>query len=407
MARNVYTVKQGNSYIKNMFTQDFMLNRIYVKGEVSNLKYHTSGHIYFSLKDESGTIACVMFAGSRSVLSFHMEEGQQVVVLGAVSVYERDGKYQLYAREIILDGAGLLYERFEALKKELEEMGMFAAEYKQPVPRYARTIGVVTAPTGAAIRDIINVAKRRNPFVQILLYPALVQGDGAVSSIVKGIHMLEEKQVDVMIVGRGGGSIEDLWAFNEEAVARAIFDCRVPVISAVGHETDFTICDFVADLRAPTPSAAAELVVPDAQKLISDLEYLTSYVNSLMRCRLNDYRKILDSLLEREVLKSPKKLVSNRGLAVEALANALKLKFGEVISKNKEKFLLSVGKLDALSPLKLMSSGYCVAFDKENSVINCVEQVAENDKICVAVFDGKFDCIVKNVTSGGAFYGKR
>ena len=204
--KNVYTVKQVNSYIKNMFTQDFMLNRIYVKGEVSNLKYHTSGHIYFSLKDESGTIACVMFAGSRSGLSFHMEEGQQVVVLGSVSVYERDGKYQLYAREIILDGAGLLYERFEALKKELEEMGMFAAEYKQPVPRYARTIGVVTAPTGAAIRDIINVAKRRNPFVQILLYPALVQGDGAVSSIVKGIRMLEEKQVDIMIVGRVGGN---------------------------------------------------------------------------------------------------------------------------------------------------------------------------------------------------------
>ena len=204
--KNVYTVKQVNSYIKNMFTQDFMLNRIYVKGLRTSrrLSYHTSGHIYFSLKDESGTIACVMFAGSRSGLSFHMEEGQQVVVLGAVSVYERDGKYQLYAREIILDGAGLLYERFEALKKELEEMGMFAAEYKQPVPRYARTIGVVTAPTGAAIRDIINVAKRRNPFVQILLYPALVQGDGAVSSIVKGIRMLEEKQVDVMIVGRGG-----------------------------------------------------------------------------------------------------------------------------------------------------------------------------------------------------------
>ena len=269
--KNVYTVKQVNSYIKNMFTQDFMLNRIYVKGEVSNLKYHTSGHIYFSLKDESGTIACVMFAGSRSGLSFHMEEGQQVVVLGAVSVYERDGKYQLYAREIILDGAGLLYERFEALKKELEEMGMFAAEYKQPIPRYARTIGVVTAPTGAAIRDIINVAKRRNPFVQILLYPALVQGDGAVSSIVKGIHMLEEKQVDVMIVGRGGGSIEDLWAFNEEIVARAIFECRTPVISAVGHETDTTIADYVADLRAPTPSAAAELAVVDYRQLVESV----------------------------------------------------------------------------------------------------------------------------------------
>ena len=200
MARNVYTVKQVNSYIKNMFTQDFMLNRIYVKGEVSNCKYHTSGHIYFSLKDESGTIACVMFAGQRGGLSFHMREGQQIIVLGSVNVYERTGSYQLYAQEIRLDGEGTLYEKYQMLKQELEEMGMFAAEYKQPIPRYARTIGVVTAPTGAAIRDIINVAKRRNPFVQILLYPALVQGDGAVSSIVKGIHMLEEKQVDVCLL---------------------------------------------------------------------------------------------------------------------------------------------------------------------------------------------------------------
>ena len=219
--RNVYTVKQVNAYIKNMFTQDFMLNRIYIKGEVSNCKYHTSGHLYFSLKDESGTIACVM----------------QVIVLGSVSVYERDGRYQVYAKEIVLDGAGLLYEKFVKLKKELEEMGMFAPEYKKPIPKYVRTVGVVTAPTGAAVRDIINITRRRNPYVQILLYPALVQGDGASESVVRGIRALEEAKVDVMIVGRGGGSIEDLWAFNEEKVARAVFECSVPVISAVGHET--------------------------------------------------------------------------------------------------------------------------------------------------------------------------
>ena len=204
--KNVYTVRQVNSYIKNMFAQDFMLNRIYVKGEVSNLKYHTSGHIYFSLKDESGTIACVMFAGSRSGLSFRMEEGQQIIVLGVVDVYARDGKYQLYARKIVRDGVGLLYERFELLKKELQEMGMFAPEYKQKIPKYIRRLGVVTAPTGAAVRDIINITKRRNPFVQIILYPALVQGEGAAESIVKGIHALEAEKVDVMIVGRGGGS---------------------------------------------------------------------------------------------------------------------------------------------------------------------------------------------------------
>ena len=261
--KNVYTVKQVNAYIKNMFTQDFMLNRIWVKGEVSNCKYHTSGHIYFSLKDESGTIACVMFAGSRQGLSFRLEEGQQVIVFGSVSVYERSGQYQLYAREIVRDGLGALYERFEALKNELAEMGMFAPEYKQPIPRYIRTLGVVTAPTGAAVRDIINIAARRNPFVQIILYPAQVQGEGASDSIVRGIRMLEQKKPDVIIIGRGGGSIEDLWAFNEENVARAVFECSVPVISAVGHETDTTISDYVADLRAPTPSAAAELAVYD------------------------------------------------------------------------------------------------------------------------------------------------
>ena len=274
MARNVYTVKQVNSYIKNMFTQDFMLNRIYVKGEVSNCKYHTSGHIYFSLKDESGTIACVMFAGQRGGLSFHMREGQQIIVLGSVNVYERTGSYQLYAQEIRLDGEGTLYEKYQMLKQELEEMGMFAPEYKKAIPRYAKRIGVVTAPTGAAVRDIMNISARRNPYVQLLLYPAQVQGEGAKESIVRGIRMLETKNVDVIIVGRGGGSIEDLWAFNDECVARAIFDCQVPVISAVGHETDVTIADYVADLRAPTPSAAAELAVWDYRQLQG---YLDSY----------------------------------------------------------------------------------------------------------------------------------
>ena len=272
MAKNVYSVRQVNAYIKNMFVQDFMLNRIYVKGEVSNCKYHTSGHIYFSLKDESGAIACVMFAGERRTgLTFRMQEGQKVIVLGSVSVYERDGRYQLYAREILPDGEGDLYRRYEQLKRELEEMGMFSAEYKQPIPFYNRKIGIVTAPTGAAIRDIMNISRRRNPYVQLILYPALVQGEQAAESIVKGIQTLDAYGVDVMIVGRGGGSIEDLWAFNEEIVARAIFECRTPVISAVGHETDTTIADYVADLRAPTPSAAAELAVVDYRQLVESV----------------------------------------------------------------------------------------------------------------------------------------
>ena len=269
MNPRIYSVGQVNTYIKNMFSQDFMLNRISIKGEVSNCKYHTSGHIYFSLKDETGTLSCVMFAGQRKGLGFAMKNGDKVVAEGSVSVYERDGKYQLYARSITLEGAGLLYERYLALKKELEEMGMFSQEYKQPIPAYVKKVGIVTAPTGAAIQD--NIAGRRNPYVQLILYPALVQGEGAKESIVKGIETLDAWGVDVIIVGRGGGSIEDLWAFNEEEVARAIFHCQTPIISAVGHETDTTIADFVADLRAPTPSAAAELAVADVRQLLETL----------------------------------------------------------------------------------------------------------------------------------------
>ena len=260
---SVYSVSQVTAYIKNMFTQDFALNRISIRGEVSNCKYHTSGHIYFTLKDGGAQIAAVMFAGQRKGLSFTLAEGQQVTATGSVDVYERDGRYQLYVRKIERDGTGDLYARFERLKAELLEMGMFDACYKQPIPRFALRVGVVTASTGAAIRDIMNISARRNPYVQLVLCPAQVQGERAAASIVRGIETLDAMGLDVLIVGRGGGSIEDLWAFNEERVARAIFNCRTPVISAVGHETDVTIADYVADLRAPTPSAAAELAVFD------------------------------------------------------------------------------------------------------------------------------------------------
>lgn len=273
--RNIYSVAQVNSYIKNMFAQDFMLRQVSIKGEVSNCKYHTSGHIYFTIKDAGAAMNAIMFAGSRAAgLSFHMKEGDQVIVTGSVEVYEKTGTYQLYAKKIELDGEGNLYLKFEQLKHELEEMGMFAAEYKQPIPRYAGRIGVVTAPTGAAVQDIRNVSSRRNPYVQVILYPALVQGEGAANSIVKGIQTLDAMNLDVIIVGRGGGSIEDLWAFNEEIVARAIFDCRTPIISAVGHETDWTIADFVSDRRAPTPSAAAELAVSDYRQTLERLDNL-------------------------------------------------------------------------------------------------------------------------------------
>lgn len=387
--KNVYTVKQVNAYIKNMFIQDFMLNRIYVKGEVSNCKYHTSGHIYFSLKDESGTIACVMFAGSRSGLAFQLKEGQRVIALGSVNVYERDGKYQLYAKEIVLDGRGALYECFERLKKELEEMGMFAPEYKRPIPKYARTVGVVTAPTGAAVRDIINIAKRRNPYVQLLLYPALVQGDGAAESIVRGIRMLEKQKVDVLIVGRGGGSIEDLWAFNEEPVARAIFECTVPVISAVGHETDTTIADYAADLRAPTPSAAAELAVYDLRVV---MEHISSYRSDLRRAislKTERNRKMLEHVTLRLKLAHPRqKLNDSRQYGAE-LETRLRACMGERLTSDRHRLALCVEKMKGLSPLAKLSQGYAYVQTTEGENVRSIRQAETGAYLDIFVSDGE------------------
>ena len=392
--KNVYTVRQVNTYIKNIFTQDFMLNRIYVKGEVSNCKYHTSGHIYFSLKDESGTIACVMFAGHRSGLSFRLQEGQQVIVLGSVSVYERSGQYQLYAREIILDGAGALYEKFEALKKELAEMGMFAREYKQPVPKYIHTLGVVTAPTGAAVRDIINIAGRRNPYVQIILYPAQVQGEGAAESIVRGIRALEKKKVDVMIVGRGGGSIEDLWAFNEEPVARAIFECSVPVISAVGHETDTTIADFVADLRAPTPSAAAELAVYDHREA---RERIRTYQEAMLRqitLKISEKRSVLERLRMRLNYAHPRqKLNESRQYAAD-LETRLRLLMQNRLDREKHRLALCVEKMKGLSPLEKLSHGYSYIQNQNGENIRSIRQVSDGTALEIYVSDGRIRALV-------------
>ncbi|MBM6802446.1 exodeoxyribonuclease VII large subunit [Mediterraneibacter glycyrrhizinilyticus] len=392
--KNVYTVRQVNTYIKNMFTQDFMLNRIYVKGEVSNCKYHTSGHIYFSLKDESGTIACVMFAGHRSGLSFRLQEGQQVIVLGSVSVYERSGQYQLYAREIMLDGAGALYEKFEALKKELAEMGMFAREYKQPIPKYIHTLGVVTAPTGAAVRDIINIAGRRNPYVQIILYPAQVQGEGAAESIVRGIRALEKKKVDVMIVGRGGGSIEDLWAFNEEPVARAIFECSIPVISAVGHETDTTIADFVADLRAPTPSAAAELAVYDHREA---RERIRTYQEAMLRqvtLKISEKRSALERLRMRLNYAHPRqKLNESRQYAAD-LETRLRLLMQNRLDREKHRLALCVEKMKGLSPLEKLSHGYSYIQNQNGENIRSIRQVSDGTALEIYVSDGRIHALV-------------
>ena len=392
--KNVYTVRQVNSYIKNMFTQDFMLSRIYVKGEVSNCKYHTSGHIYFSLKDESGTIACVMFAGYRSGLSFRLQDGQQVIALGSVSIYERSGQYQLYVRDIILDGAGILYEKFEALKKELFEMGMFAPEYKQPIPKYIRTLGIVTAPTGAAVRDIINIAGRRNPFVQLILYPAQVQGDGAAESIIRGIRALEKRKVDVMIVGRGGGSIEDLWAFNEESVARAVFECSVPVISAVGHETDTTITDYVADLRAPTPSAAAELAVYDYREVKEQIRVFRERLQKYMTITISEKKAVLERFRMRLNYAHPRqKLNENRQYAAD-LENRLRTLMGNRLEREKHRLAICAERMRGLSPLEKLSRGYSYVQTPQGENIRSVAQVLPDDEIEIYVRDGRISAKV-------------
>jgi exodeoxyribonuclease VII large subunit len=398
MTKNVYTVGQVNTYIKNMFTQDFMMNRIYVKGEVSNCKYHTSGHIYFTLKDETGALHAVLFAGNRKGLAFDMRNGDNVIVLGSISVYERDGKYQLYAREILLDGAGLLYQRFEALKRELEEMGMFAPEYKQPIPQYIKTLGIVTAPTGAAIRDIQNITGRRNPYVQMILYPALVQGDGAAASIVNGIHALERLGVDVMIVGRGGGSMEDLWAFNEEIVARAIFECSVPIISAVGHETDTTIADYVADLRAPTPSAAAELAVYDVRQLQGQLLTMQMELNRRLGEKLQYCREKLKQFERNVKLFSPENRLNDRRQMAADLAEKLEFIMQQRLAVSRHELELYAGKLEAMSPARKLSQGYAFVSDKAGRGIQDVDNLQQGDMLNIHMMNGRVKAQVYEIS---------
>lgn len=398
--KSVYSVSQVNSYIKNMFTQDFVLNSIYIKGEVSNCKYHTSGHIYFSLKDKGGVISGVMFAGNRGGLNFTLKEGQDVIVLGSVSVYEKSGSYQVYAKQIMLDGAGQLYQKYEELKKELEEMGMFDIMYKQPIPKYATKIGICTASTGAAIQDIRNISSRRNPYVQLYLYPAIVQGDNAVASIVQGLRYLDEMDMDVIIVGRGGGSIEDLWAFNEEAVARTIFNMKTPVISAVGHETDTTIADYVADLRAPTPSAAAELAVFDYNEF---------------KNKLFQYKRTLENKLEREIQKnrilvknyearvnyvSPKNQLLTKKQYVDELFTKMENLFKNKLTNDKHTLGILAERLNGLSPLNKLSNGYAYITDDNLHTITSVGQIDVGEKVLLNLKDGKVTSVVEKIEKG-------
>lgn len=392
---SIYTVKQVNSYIKNMFTQDYALNRIFVKGEISNCKYHSSGHIYFTIKDESGVLLCVMFVQYAKMLRFRLQEGQKIIVGGGISVYERDGKYQMYANDITLDGAGDLYQAFEQMKVKLEEMGMFSDQFKKPIPPFCQTIGIVTAKTGAAIHDIINVATRRNPYVQLILYPALVQGDGASESIARGIHYLDQMGLDCIIVGRGGGSLEDLWAFNEEEVAWAIFNCDTPIISAVGHEVDVTIADYVADLRAPTPSAAAELAVFDYLLFEQSLEQFYIQLKQKMLGKIRESRSRVDQLQLHLQLSHPKHKINTKRQYLNDLEQIIYTLIEKKVQNNKHQLALLGERLQGLSPLSKIGGGYGYITNNDGKAVEQMEQVDVNDTISIQLADGKIKAEVK------------
>ena len=420
--RNVYSVSQINAYIRRMFTEDYLLHSVLVRGEVSNCKYHASGHIYFTLKDASGTLSCVMFAGRRRGLSFHMQNGDQVIVSGAVDVYAKTGSYQLYANQIIPDGVGALAERFEQLKKKLLEQGMFDPSYKQPIPAYVTRLGVVTAATGAAVRDIIQIARRRNPYIEIILYPAIVQGEAAPASIVRGIRTLDAMDVDVIIIGRGGGSLEDLWAFNEEIVAEAVFDCSTPVISAVGHETDTVITDFVADLRAPTPSAAAELAVFDLHRYDADTDRYRRRLQDIMTgriqrqrtgllrlsrelghlspdARIRDQRQTvdrawerLDRLMDHHIRET--RVKADRQEELDGLIH-------QKIMDSRHRMELLAGSLSHLSPLARLSGGYGFVSMPDGRAIRNISEVQPHDSFHVRLRDGLIEATADKVTGDG------
>lgn len=392
MEPRIATVSQINGYIKKILDHNQILNNVWVKGEISNFKNHYSGHLYLTLKDEGGVLKAVMFKSAAKMLNFMPQDGMKVMARGRVSVYEASGAYQLYIEEMIPDGVGDLYVAYEQLKKKLEDEGLFKQEFKKPIPRFPGRVGVATATTGAAVRDIINVITRRYPLAEIIIYPTQVQGAGAAESIVKAIEYFNKhKMADTIIAGRGGGSIEDLWAFNEEIVARAIFASKIPIISAVGHETDFTIADFVADLRAPTPSAAAEIAVPSTAELKTLIAGASIRgANAIMK-QIEQRRLIL----KRFKLKTPKSRIDDENLRLDNLLRrmeqSLKLKFTE-----KRKLLgETAGKLDALSPLQTLSRGYAIPIEKDGSVIRSVKNMHSGDEFTLKLKDGDTECIVK------------
>ncbi len=395
MERRIVAVSQLNAYIKNSLDSDFLLQNVWVKGEISNFKLHYSGHMYFSLKDDGGIIKAVMFKSAGMALRFRPENGMQVLARGRVSVFPRDGVYQLYAEEMEPEGVGALYIAFEQMKAKLAAEGLFSEERKKPIPVYPKNIGVVTSATGAAVQDILNILQRRWPLAQIQVYPVLVQGEGAAQEIAKAIrHLNAEKAADVLIVGRGGGSQEDLWAFNEEIVARAVAESQIPVISAVGHETDFTICDFVSDLRAPTPSAAAELAVPDVTEVQMKLSAFEKRLSSVLSLSVSRSREQLTLLANR--MSALKRRTDDLQYALDGLTTrAVNAVFLYIEGKN-QNVLQNAAKLDALSPLRVLTRGYTVAL-KSGEAVRTVEEIENGDMLSVLFADGSAQCKVETI----------
>ena len=396
--KRVYSVSQINAYIRRMFTSDYALNHIYIKGEVSNCKYHSSGHIYFSIKDAKSTLSCVMFANARRQgLKFRMENGQTVVVGGNINVFERDGSYQLYASEIILDGVGVLYEEYERLKMKLYEEGLFDHEKKKNIPKNPKKVGIVTARTGAAIQDIVSIAKRRNPFVQLILYPAKVQGEGAGLSVARGIQVLDGMELDTIIIGRGGGSIEDLWGFNEEVVARAIYEAKTPIISGTGHETDNTIADYAADLRAATPSAACELAIPDVREIMAAIEGYRYQIQKWMDVQIASYQHRVEQYRIRINLLSPKNQLKRQQMQLIQLQNGLEAAIQKKTERYAHKLELYIQKLHGLSPSAKLTGGYGYIIGQDGSPLRSVEQAQMGEKLSVYLSDGKIQAQIMEI----------
>lgn len=395
---SIYSVSQINMYIKNMFANDYLLRNVQVKGEISNVKYHSSGHIYFTLKEEGSALNGVMFRSARTEgLDFTLENGQSVVITGSIAVYERDGRYQVYAKKIALDGRGNLYEAYELLKQKLYEEGLFEFEHKKEIPQFPKKVGIVTARTGAAIQDILNIAKRRNPYVQLYLYPAQVQGEGAAKTIVKGIETLDRMGMDTIIIGRGGGSIEDLWAFNEESVARAIYHAKTPIISGTGHEIDNTIADYAADLRAPTPSAACELAIPD---VMSSIYQVRQYESRMRKCagqKLQQLNQKWGMLSARLNSASPKVRLENQKIYLDSLQDKLMQGMLQKMGNRRHQYEILLTKLNGLSPTAKLVGGYGYIEHQDGHAIRSVADVKEQDNFSVTVWDGTIEGVVTKI----------